>query len=44
VGHFLATQFLGFSDVDGINLRTIAITALGSLLVLLVYKKIMKLG
>ncbi len=44
VGNFLATQLFGWSAANGINLRSIGISALGSLVVLLIYKKVMKRG
>ncbi|MCA1962824.1 MAG: GlsB/YeaQ/YmgE family stress response membrane protein [Prosthecobacter sp.] len=42
LGNFIATNLLGWSAADGINLRSIGIAAAGSLLVLLIYKRVLK--
>lgn len=39
VGGFLGTYLLGFGDVTGFDLRSIAIAVGGALLVLLVYER-----
>lgn len=44
VGNLIATNILGWGATDGINFRSIGIAALGSLLVLVIYKRVMKRG
>lgn len=44
VGNLIATNLLGWGATDGINIRSIGIAALGSLLVLVIYKRVMKRG
>ena len=44
VGNLIATNLLGWGATDGINIRSIGIAALGSVLVLVIYKRVMKKG
>jgi uncharacterized membrane protein YeaQ/YmgE (transglycosylase-associated protein family) len=37
VGGFIGTQFLGFGDISGFDLRSIGIAVLGALVVLAIY-------
>jgi uncharacterized membrane protein YeaQ/YmgE (transglycosylase-associated protein family) len=42
VGGFIGTQFLGFGDISGFDLRSMAIAVGGALLVLVVYGLIVR--
>ena len=42
VGNLVATKLLGWTATDGINFRSIGIAAVGSMLVLLIYKRVLK--
>ena len=44
MGNLIATNLLGWGATDGINIRSIGIAALGSVLVLVIYKRVMKRG
>ncbi|MFM7151595.1 MAG: GlsB/YeaQ/YmgE family stress response membrane protein [Gemmataceae bacterium] len=42
IGGFLSTQILGFGDVHGFDVRSIAIAVCGSVLAILAYDKLLK--
>ena len=44
LGNFLSSKLLGWGGMTGIDLRSIGIAAVGYLIVLLIYKKVLKKG
>ncbi len=44
VGGFIGTQFLGFGDISGFDLRSLAIAVGGAVLLLFLYRLLMQKG
>ncbi len=44
LGNFLSSKWLGWGSMPGMEFRGIGIAAVGSLIVLLIYKKVLKRG
>ncbi|MCB1224657.1 MAG: GlsB/YeaQ/YmgE family stress response membrane protein [Verrucomicrobiales bacterium] len=42
LGGFLGTRFLGWGDVSGIDFRTIGISTVGAILLLIIYRMVKK--